>query len=50
MADHGSSENGINLADAHIEYREFSIVVTEAVAGFSQLYNFVVSKVSSSRA
>jgi hypothetical protein len=45
MADHGSSENGINLADGHIEYKDLHTVFTEAVAGFAHLYAFGVSKV-----
>ena len=37
MADHGSSENGINWADGHIEYKDLHTVVTEAVTGFAHL-------------
>jgi len=44
MADHGSSENGINWADGHIEYKEFHTVVTEAVVGSAHLYAYGVSK------
>jgi len=43
IADHGSSENGIQLADGHIEYKELPSVVTEAVAGFAHLYAYGVS-------
>ena len=32
MAVHGSSENGINWADGRIEYREFYIVLNDAVS------------------
>jgi len=46
MADHGSSENGINWADGHIEYKYMHTVVTEAVAGFAHLYAYGVSKVT----
>jgi hypothetical protein len=35
MADHGSSENGINWADGHIQYSELHTVLNEAVAGFA---------------
>jgi len=38
MADHGSSKNGLNWADGHIEYKELHTVLTEAVAGFAHLY------------
>ena len=38
MADHGSSENGINWIVVHIEYRELHSVLNEAVAGFAHLY------------
>ena len=45
IADHGSSESGINLADGHIEYKDLHTVFTEAVAGFAHLYAYGVSKV-----
>jgi len=38
MAYHGSSENGINWAEGHIEYKELQTMITEAVAGFAHLY------------
>jgi len=38
MADHGSSQNGLNWADQHIEYKELHTVLTEAMAGFAHLY------------
>jgi len=44
MADHGSSENGINWIDGHIEYRDLHMVLNEAVAGFAHLYAYGVSK------
>jgi hypothetical protein len=44
MADHGSSENGINWADGYIEYKELHTVLNEAVAGFAHLYAYGVSK------
>jgi hypothetical protein len=46
MADYGSSENGINWADGHIEYKYMHTVVTEGVAGFAHLYAYGVSKVT----
>ena len=44
MANHGSSENGLNLAEGPIEYKELHTVLTEAVAGFAHLYAYGVSK------
>jgi len=44
MADHGSSENGLNWAEGHIEYKKLRTVLTEAVAGFAHLYAYDVSK------
>ena len=44
MADHGSTESGINWIDDHIEYRELHMVLNEAVAGFAHLYAYGVSK------
>ena len=46
MADHSSSENGINCADGHIGYKVLHTVVTEAVAVFAHLYAYGVSKVT----
>jgi hypothetical protein len=46
MADQGSSENGINWADGHKEYKDSHTVFTEAVAGFAHLYAYGVSKVT----
>ena len=46
MADHCSSENGINWAYGHIEYKALHTVVTEALAGFDHLYAYGVSKVT----
>ena len=46
MADPGSSENGINWADGHIEDKDLHTVVTEAVAGFVHLYAYGVSIVT----
>ena len=42
MADHGSSENGLNWSDKHIEYKELHTVITEALAVFAQLYDYGV--------
>ena len=44
MADHGSTESGINWIDGHIEYRELHMVLNEAVTGFAHLYAYGVSK------
>ena len=44
MDDHGSSQNGINCADGHVKYEDCHAVVTEAVAGFANLYTYGVSK------
>ena len=44
MADHGSTENGINWIDGHICYRELHTVLKEAVAGFAHLNVYGVSK------
>jgi hypothetical protein len=44
MADHGSSENGINWADGHIQYNKLHSVLNEAVAGFAHLYAYGVYK------
>jgi len=49
MADHSSSENGVNWAEGYIEYKEFHTVITEAVAGFAHLYAYGVSKCISSQ-
>jgi hypothetical protein len=46
MADQGSSENGINWANGHIEYKDLHTVVTEVVAWFAHLYAYGVSKVT----
>ena len=43
MADHGSSENGLNWVDGHIEYKELHMVLTEAVAGSTNLYAYGLS-------
>ena len=42
MADHGASENDIDWADGHIEYKNCTLV-TGAVAGFAPLYAYGVS-------
>ena len=46
MIDHVSSENGINWAGGHIEYKDLHTVVTEALAGYAHLYAYGVSKVT----
>jgi len=44
LADHESSENGLNWADGHIEYKELHTLLTEAVADFAHLYAYGVPK------
>ena len=44
MADDGSSDDGLNWADGHIEYKELHTVLTEAVACFAHLYAYGLSK------
>jgi len=44
MANHGLSENGLNLADGHVDNKELHRALTEAVAGFAHLYAYGVSK------
>jgi len=44
LADHESTENGINWIDVHIEYRELHMFLNEVVAGFDYLYAYGVSK------
>ena len=38
MDDQGSTGNGINWIDGHIDYRELHTVLNEAVIGFAHLY------------
>ena len=35
MTNHGSTANGLNWSDGHIEYKEFHTVINETVEGFS---------------
>ena len=44
MADHGSTEKGINWIDGLIEYRKLHTFLNEALAGFGHLYAYGVSK------
>jgi len=44
MADPGSTENGMNWIDGHIEYGVVHKIINEAVAGFAYLYTYGVSK------
>ena len=44
IEDHGSTVNGINWIDGHMEYTELHTVVNEAVARFAHLYSHGVSK------
>jgi len=44
MADPGSSKNGLNWADGHIEYKELHTFFTEAVGGIAHLYAYGVPK------
>ena len=48
MGDHFSSENCLNWAEGHNEYKELHKDITEAVAGFAHLYTYGVSKCNSS--
>jgi len=49
MADHGSSEISINLAEKRIEYKGLHTIITEAVDGFAHHYTYGVSKLHSSQ-
>jgi len=44
IAEHCSSENGLNGADGHVEYKELHTVLTGAVADFAHLYANGLSK------
>jgi len=44
----GSTENGINCIDVHMDYRELHTVLNEAVAGFAHLNAYGVSNCTSS--
>jgi len=44
MADHDLSENGLDWAEGHIEYKELQTVLTEAVGGFANHYTYSLSK------
>jgi len=44
MTSHGSDEKGLNWEDGHIAYHDVYMIVSEAVAGFAQLYCFGVTK------
>jgi len=44
MADHGTSENVLNWAEGHIEYKVLHTVITEAVAAYAHLYSYGLSK------
>jgi hypothetical protein len=44
VADHCSSENGLNWADEHFEYKELHTVIIDSVAGFAHLYANGASK------
>jgi len=44
MADLGSSEDGRNWADGHIQYKEYHTVLTENMAGFARFYAYGVSE------
>jgi hypothetical protein len=46
MADHASSENGINWVDGLTEFKDLHTVVTESLAGFAHLYAYGFSKVT----
>jgi len=38
MADHGSSEYGLNWADGDVGYKDLHTVLTEAVGGFAHFH------------
>jgi hypothetical protein len=40
MANHGSTENGMNWEDGHIPYTQLPTVLSEAVAGYTHLYAY----------
>jgi len=44
MTSHGSDENGLNWEDGHIAYHDLYMVLSEADAGFDQLYCYGVTK------
>ena len=44
LADHGSSENGINWPEVYIEYRDLHAVVNEDVDLFAHHYTYGFSK------
>jgi len=44
MADHGSTENGINYTDRYINYMELYTVLNEVVVCFAHLHAYGVSK------
>ena len=44
MADHGSTDSGLNWSGGHIEYKELHMVINEAVAGFAHTFTHGVSK------
>jgi len=44
MTSHGSNDNGLNWVDRHIAYHDLYTVVSEAVAGFAQLYCYAITK------
>ena len=46
MADHGSTENGLNWSVEHIEYKELHTAITEAAARFAHFYANAVSQYS----
>jgi hypothetical protein len=46
MANHGSSEKGINWVGLYIEYKDLHNVFTETVAGILHHYAYGVSKVT----
>jgi len=44
MATHGSEENGLTWSDGHNDYHQLFTVVSEAAAGFAQLYSYGFTK------
>ena len=47
--DDGSTENDLNWANGHIEYKELHMVLTEAVTCFAHLYALASLNAHSSR-
>ena len=44
MRTHGSEENGINLDDDFVPYEQVETALSEAVAGYADLYSYGITK------